>query len=149
MGARHKCNYFRRHRNVRWCTYCGLRQFRIEDEWHRSMTLKQFGEKWLPAVSGTNPADMMTVKVAFPFEWNSYESWDIVFKVRFDFTDVLARRKEGLATRVDIMNGWTSKYAEDFCQIDHQAGLYYRERTGKWVEIGDNTHEQMRRIIQS
>ena len=69
------------------------------------MTLKQFADKWLPAISGTTPKDMMTVKVAFPFEWNCYESWNVVFRVRFDFTDVLARREHGQGTLTDIMNG--------------------------------------------
>jgi hypothetical protein len=113
------------------------------------MSLRAFAWKWLPAVSGTDPQTMMTVKTAFPFEWNCYESWNVVWRVRFDFTDVLARTQHGLGTRVDVMNGWQSKWAEDFCRIDHEAEAYYTERTGRAYDIGDNAYAAMRQVIQS
>lgn len=107
------------------------------------MSLDAFAHNWLPAVSGTNPQDMMTVAVAFPFEWNCYESWNIVFRVKFEFPEGM------LATRIDVMNGWESSYHEDFCRIDHEARKHYREATGRDYDIGDNSYEEMRRIIQS
>ena len=113
------------------------------------MTLAHFADKWLPAISGTRPEKMMTVDVAYPFEWNCYESWNIVFRVRFDFTDVLGRTQRGLGTPVDIMNGWRSEYAEDFCRIDDQALKYYKERSGHDYGIGDNTYAEMRAFIQA
>ena len=149
--ARHVCKYFiGPHRGWKQCKFCGKVYYTVAPrEWRPSMSLRQFADKWLPAISGTDPKDMMTVKVAFPFEWNSYESWNVVFRVRFDFTDVLARRQGGLGTPVDIMNGWLSKYQEDFCRIDHEAEQYYASRTGKLYQIGDNTYAEMRNIIQS
>ena len=47
------------------------------------------------------------------------------------------------------VNGWMSKYAEDFCQIDYEAEQYYAQRTGKPYQIGDNTYAEMRAVIQS
>ena len=47
------------------------------------------------------------------------------------------------------MNGWRSKWQETFNQIDHEARAYYQSVTSKPYEIGDNTYEEMRRIIQS
>jgi len=117
--------------------------------WKDSMTLQRFADKWLPAISGTRPEKLMTVDVAFPFEWNCYESWNVVYRVRFDFTDVMGRRSSGLGTPIDIMNGWRSEYAEDFCRIDEQAMKYFAERTGQPYQIGDNTYAEMRAIIQS
>lgn len=113
------------------------------------MTLEQFANKWLPAISGTSPVDMLRVDVAFPFEWNCYESWNVVFRVRFDLGDVTKRREGGLGTRVDVMNGWQSKYHEDFSRIDFEAERYYAERTSRKYDIGDNAYEEMRRVIQA
>ena len=113
------------------------------------MPLERFAEKWLPVVSGTNPKDLMRVMVACPFEWNCYESWKVVFRVWFQFHEVVPRQQRGLGTLTDVMNGWQSKYHEDFCQIDYEAEQYYIARTGKPYTIGDNTHAQMRAVIQS
>jgi len=113
------------------------------------MTLTQFAHRWLPAVSGTKPEDMLTVRVAFPFEWNCYESWNVVYRVWFQLPDVVARQQRGLGTPADVMNGWMSKYHEDFCRIDYEAEQYYLMRTGKPFRIGDNTYGAMRAVIQS
>jgi hypothetical protein len=151
MPKPHRCERFHpAHRGQRRCRTCNKVWYKVApEEWRPTMTLRQFADKWLPAISGTDPKDMMTVQVAFPFEWNCYESWNIVFRVRFDFTDVMGRREQGLGTRVDVMNGWQSKYQEDFCRIDREAEAYYRERTGWDYDIGDNTYEEMRRFIQA
>lgn len=100
-------------------------------------------------MSGTDPKDMLTIKVAFPFEWNCYESWNVVFRVWFQFPEIMARREQGLGTLTDVMNGWMSKYHQDFCRIDYEAEQYYLARTGKPYRIGDNTYAQMRAVIQS
>jgi hypothetical protein len=113
------------------------------------MSLAHFAEKWLPVISGTEPQDMMTIKVAYPFEWNCYETWKVVWRVRFDFSNVSERTRRGLGTLTDVMNGWQSKYHEDFCRIDHEALAYYSARTGHDYEIGDNTYREMRELIQS
>jgi len=149
--AAHKCERFTdAWRGHKRCRTCNRAWFQVaKGEWRPTMSLKQFGEKWLPAVSGTKPENMMYVQVAFPFEWNCYESWNIVYRVKFEFTDVLGRREGGLRTRIDVMNGWQSKYHEDFCRIDYEAERYYEERTGRSYDIGDNTYEEMRQIIQS
>jgi hypothetical protein len=113
------------------------------------MTIRHFAEKWLPAISGTDPEKMMTVQVAYPFEWNCYEAWKVVYRVRFDFSDVTERNQRGLGTRTDVMNGWMSQWAETFNKIDAEAEAYYKQRTSRDYEIGDNTYAEMRRIIQS
>lgn len=141
-------------RGHRVCEFCGRRQFQVatvdgKKVWRDTMTLSAFANKWLPAISGTQPEKMMTVDVAFPFEWNCYESWNVVWRVRFDFTEVLTRTQRGLGTRVDVMNGWRSEYAEDFCRIDEQALKYYKERTERDYDIGDNTYGEMRAFIQA
>lgn len=149
---KHEHRYDRPWRGQRRCEWSSCRHHQYQvgpGEWRDAMTLERFAWKWLPAISGTRPEDMMTVKVAFPFEWNCYESWQTVYRVRFDFTDVMGRTSQGLGTRVDVMNGWQSKYAENFCRIDHEADAYYQERTGRAYDIGDNAYGAMREIIQA
>lgn len=148
--ARHTCKYFTpAHRGSRRCKFCNRQQFRVGGKWRWSMTLQQFAYRWLPAVSGTKPEDMLTVKVAFPFEWNCYETWNVVFRVWVQLPEVARRRQHGLGTPADILNGWMSKYAQDFCIIDYEAEQYFEKRTGKPFQIGDNTYGAMREIIQS
>lgn len=153
MAKRHECQYFFAHRGQRTCKYCGKKQWQVKRDgvvnYEPEMHLKQFADHWLPAISGTEPKDMMQIRVAFPFEWNSYESWNVVFRVRFDFSDVLSRRLHGQGTRADVMNGWMSKYQECFNRIDAEAAEYFEKVTGRPYMIGDNTYAEMRRIIQS
>lgn len=87
----------------------------------------------------------MTVQVAYPFEWNCYESWKIVYRVIFTFPTTDRR----LLTRVHVMNGWQSGWAEGWNRIDAEAEDYYHERTGRWYDIGDNAYGEMREFIQS
>lgn len=112
------------------------------------MRAADFAEKWCPMVAGPDPETMMHVEVALAFEWNSYESWDTVLRVRFDFSDVARRAASGVSTRTDIMNGWRSAWHEDFCQIDAEAEAYYKSRTQRAYDIGDNTYPEMRHFIQ-
>lgn len=153
MSKRHECKYWKPsaagYRGFRRCDFCGRRQTKHAGEWSDVMTLDRFCRDWVPAISGTKPERLITVDVAFPFEWNCYESWNLVYRVRFDFTDVLGRRQSGLGTRVDIMNGWRSEWRETFNAIDADAKAYYEERTGRALQIGDNTYDEMRRFIQS
>jgi len=118
-------------------------------EWRDSLTLEKFAQKWLPVASGTKPTDLMTVEVAYPFEWNCYESWNIVYKVRFHFPDIETRRAHGLGTNLDFLDGWESPYEENFCRIDYKLEQYFKEQMGRDYEIGDETYLEMRRIIQS
>lgn len=145
MPKAHKCERFHPpHRGQKRCRTCGKVWYSVSrTEWRPSMTLAQFANKWLPAVSGTTPIDLMRVDVAFPFEWNCYESWNVVFRVTFDERDGL------LATRTDVMKGWQSSYHEDFARIDREAEKAYAERTGRDYDIGDNAYDEMRRIIQA
>jgi hypothetical protein len=115
------------------------------------MTLTQFANRWLPAISGTDPVNLMRVEVAFPFEWNCYESWNIVYRVTFDFSEMRGRINPALdlSTPVDSLDGWTSRYHEDFCRIDHDAELEFAQRAGRPYMIGDNAYAEMRRVIQS
>jgi len=144
-------------RGQRYCKTrgCSARQFSMGRDvdnrfvWRDSMPLAQFCSRWLPAISGTQPEDLMTVKVAFPFEWNCYETWKTVYRVRFHFPNATERTERGLGTRLDVMNGWQSKYHEDFCRIDFDAEAYYRERTGRDLQIGDECYSEMRAVIQS
>lgn len=146
MGKRHECRYFTKPwRGHKRCTYCNQLYLHVGGRWVRSMTARAFADKWLPAISGTNPKTLMQIDVAFPFEWNCYESWNIVFRVRFMFPE----RPTQLATRIDVMSGWESKWHEDFAQVDFEAEKFYAERTGKPFSIGDNTYPEMRRIIQA
>lgn len=152
MSARqqHQHRWDLPHRGHRWCKLCRQRQYQVAPgEYRDSMTLDQFASKWLPVISGTRPVDMLTVKVAYPFEWNCYETWNVVWRVRFDFTELLGRHEGRLATPVDIMNGWQSKYHEDFCRIDFDAAAYYESRVGRPYDIGDNSYAEMRAIIQA
>jgi hypothetical protein len=150
----HVCKYWQPHRGGhrgwRWCDWCGRRQVKVrraEDlVWEVPMDPKGFAEKWLPAISGTDPKTMMFIQVAFPFEWNCYESWNVVYRVKFQFPSEMLGR---LPTRTDIMNGWQSGWHEVFNRIDAEAEAYYTERTGRVYDIGDNTYAEMREIIQS
>lgn len=147
---KHECRYKPPFRGHRWCRVCGKQQYSVaKDTWRDAMSLRAFASKWLPAISGTDPVDMLRVDVAFPFEWNCWESWNLVYRVRFDYGDVLGRTTEGLGTRIDVMHGWQSQYHEDFCRIDYEAEQFYEKQTGRPYAIGDNTYDDMRRIIQS
>lgn len=150
--TRHVCAHFDvypRHRNERRCKFCGRRQFNYLGSWKPEITLAAFVSDWLPAVSGTTPEAMMTVKVAFPFEFRTYESWGLAFKVRFHFEHVMERTQGGLGTPVDILNGWQSGWCDNWNEVDAEARAYFLERTGREFQIGDNTYAEMRRIIQS
>lgn len=117
--------------------------------WRDELTLPQFADSWLPAISGTDPKAMMNVEVAFPFEWNCYESWNVVWRVRFDLSQFTNRMDGRLSTPVDVMDGWQSRWQECWVRIDHEARIEFEKRTGKPYMIGDNTYAEMRRIIQS
>lgn len=147
----HVCKYWKPspagHRGFRRCDFCGRRQTKHGGEWADVMQLGQFANKWLPALSGTDPMTLMVVETAFPFEWNCYESWNVVYRVRFDFTALVGRALE--TTRVNVMSGWTSPWRETFNAIDADARNYYQEQMGAPYQIGDNAYEEMRRIIQS
>jgi len=154
MPKAHKCERFHPpHRGQKRCRYCGKVWYSVSrTEWRPAMTLSQFGNKWLPAVSGTTPIDLMRVDVAFPFEWNCYESWNVVYRVTFDFGTKLAAKLNpalDLSTQIDVMDGWRSRYHEDLSRIDYEAEQEYAERTGRKYDIGDNTYDEMRRIIQA
>lgn len=137
------------YRGHRRCKRCALVEHQVAPgNWQPSMSLQEFAQRWLPTVSGTNPRDMLRVDVAYPFEWNCYESWNIVFRITFDFGDVVNRTANGLGSRVDVMHGWQSKYQEDFCQIHYEAEQFYTNTTGRALSIGDNAYDGMRRIIQ-
>lgn len=147
--SRHVCKRFDYHRGRRRCTYCRKLQWLVQrpsgGTYENEMTLDHFANNWLPAISGTEPRKMLNVEVAFPFEWNCYESWNVVWRVRFEFPE----HDERMATRVHIMNGWLSKWQECFNRIDAEAQQEFEERTGQPYRIGDNSYEEMRRFIQS
>lgn len=143
--SKHVCRHWDSHRGQRYCKFCNKRQWQVGNEWQNEMSLEHFANNWLPAISGTNPKKMMVVEVAFPFEWNCYESWNTVFRVRFEFPE----HHERLTTRAHVMDGWESRWQECFNRIDAEARTYYEEATGGKYDIGDNTYEEMRRIIQS
>jgi hypothetical protein len=153
MPKAHKCERFHpSHRGQKRCRYCNRVWYLMPDKtWRPSMTISQFGNKWLPAISGTNPTDMMRIDVAFPFEWNCYESWNVVYRVTFDFSQIGAKLNPNLdlSTRIDVMDGWQSRYHEDLSRLDFEAEQEYAERTGRKYDIGDNTYDEMRRIIQA
>lgn len=149
-AKKHEHRWHPPHRQQRWCEHgCGALQYLVNGVWRDRMGPDTFAEKWCPMVAGPDPEKMMTVEVALAFEWNSYESWDVVFRVRFDFEDVARRTKGGLGTRVDVMNGWRSNWHEDFCQIDAEAEAYYESRTQRPYKTGDNTYAEMRHFIQT
>ena len=114
---------------------------RWEDEWH----LRHFGSHWLPAISGTRPERFLKVDVAFPFEFNSYESWDTAFRVMF----VLPNPDQRLVTPAHVMNGWRSEWATVWNRVSAAAELEFERRTGRRYEIGDNCYGEMRAFIQS
>lgn len=149
---KHECKYWKTltHRRpwLRYCSYCGRREWNFDGKWEQEMSLRAFATKWIPAISGTKPTELMRIDVAMPFEWNSYENWDVVFRVTFCFGLVTERVKHGMGTKTDIMNGWQSKYAEHFNQIDREAEVYFKSRYGKPYEIGDNCYTEMREAIQ-
>jgi hypothetical protein len=151
--SQHECKFFTKPwRGFKRCTRCRQEYTTHGGDgktWAQVMTIRHFAEKWLPAISGTVPEKMMTVQVAYPFEFNCYESWNVVYRVRFDFSDVTERNQRGLGTRTDVMNGWMSQWAETFNKIDAEAEAYYKQRTSRDYEIGDNAYAEMRRIIQS
>lgn len=149
----HVCRYWQPskagHRGRRWCDFCGRREIIVARPdgrvWEVPMTLEQFGFRWLPAISGTKPERLMNVQVAFPFEFNSYESWDVVYRAIFQFPGTEQR----LLTRTHVMNGWQSKWHDAWNRIDAEAEAYYLERTGRSYDIGDNTYAEMRAVIQA
>lgn len=156
--SKHVCKKWFTHRGQRRCNFCnklewkvsrlGSQEGMVKYVWEPEMHLHRFADKWLPAVSGTNPKDMMRIDVAFPFEWNCYESWNVVWRVTFDFSLVSSHTPFN-TTRTGIMDGWTSGYEECFNRIDAAAEKYYAEQTGAAYQIGDNTYEEMRRFIQA
>lgn len=151
MSRKHECRYFDvfpRHHERR-CTFCGRSQFNYGGKWKAEITLAGFVTEWLPAVSGTKPEAMMTVRVAFPFEFRTYESWGLAFKVRFHFHDVAERNQAGVGTPADVMNGWQSDWCDSWNEVDYQARRYFAERMGREYQIGDNTYAEMRAVIQS
>lgn len=89
MGKRHECRYWRPgpggHRGHRWCDYCGREEVLVNrgdgPAWERVMTAAQFGHKWATP-GGTTPEPCFTIEVAYPFEWNCYESFNVVFRRR-------------------------------------------------------------------
>ena len=127
---------------------CWARQWLINGVWRDAMTAQKLAEKWCPKVAGPEPEVMMRVEVAEAFEWNCYESWNEVVRVRFDFSNVVARQKVGQGTRTDVMNGWRSGWHQDFCQVDAEAQAYYKQRTGRDYQIGDECYAEMRAFIQ-
>lgn len=151
--TRHECRWFhmggRFNPHKRTCKFCGRHQYNYTGTWRPEITLSWFVTDWLPAVSGTTPESMMTVDVAFPFEFRTYESWGLAFRVRFHFHDVTKRVQGGLGTPVDVMNGWRSGWCDNWNEVDFEARKYFKERTGRDYEIGDNTYAEMRSIIQS
>lgn len=130
------------------CEVCGKQQFSVNGVWRDSMTLQAFAEKWCPKIAGPTPETMLRVEAGEAFEWNSYESWDEVVRVRFDFESVVRRQQVGQGTRIDVMNGWRSGWHEDFCEIDAEAEAYYKQRTGRDYQIGDDCYGPMRAFIQ-
>lgn len=148
----HVCKYWqpsrRGHRGHRWCDWCGRRQVSVQRGedlvWEDRGTIEKFGGKWLPTVSGTDPKAMLFVQVAFPFEFNSCESWDIVYRVKFNLPSELV----GLTT-TDIMNGWQSGWHTCWNHIDAEADAYYAKVTGHPYVVGDNCRAEMRAIIQA
>jgi hypothetical protein len=147
---KHEHHWRESRRGMRWCNWhvCHAFQYLVEGVWRDRMSAAQFADKWLPKIAGPTPEQMMTIDTAVAFEWNSYESWDVVFRVRFDFEGVTRRTQAGLGTRVDIMNGWRSNWHQDFCEIDAEAEAYYKARTTRDYAIGDDCYAQMRAIIQ-
>lgn len=149
----HECRYWQPsragHRGHRWCDFCGRRQVKVLRQgaqvWEDVRSLEWFAERWLPVISGTKPERLMRVDVAYPFEWNCYETWRVVYRVIFQFPG----DPGPLVTRTHIMNGWQSKYHECWNRIDAEAEDYYHERTGRWYDIGDNSYAEMRAIIQA
>lgn len=109
------------------------------------MTLPQFGFRWLPAVSGTTPERMLKVDVAFPFEFNSYESWDTCWRVTFALPAV----RTELITPAHVMNGWRSSWHTCWVRIDAEAEAEFERRTGHPLEPGDTCYGAMRDFIQS
>lgn len=154
MGSRHECRWWKPspagHRGHRWCDYCRRRQVKVERFgayiWEDEMSIGRFADKWLPAISGTTPERMMNVQVAYPFEWNCYESWNVVYRVVFQFPGGVDPR---VLTRTHIMNGWQSKWHENFNLVDAEAEVYYEQRTGRRYDIGDNAYAEMRAVIQA
>lgn len=153
MARPHRCERFEQPwRGRKRCRACGKPWYSVsKNEWRPTMTLRAFADKWLPAISGTQPVNLMRVEVAFPFEWNCYESWNIVYRVTFDFSEMRGRINPelDLSTPVDSLDGWTSDYEEDFCRIDYDAEQEFERRAGRPYKIGDNAYAEMRRIIQS
>lgn len=149
----HVCRYWQPtrggHRGWRWCNFCGRRQAIVARKdgrvWEDIHTLEWFAERWLPAISGTKPERMMNVQVAFPFEFNGYETWNVVYRVVFQFPTTEGR----LLTRIHVMNGWQSTWHQCWNRIDAEAEAYYLERTNRPYDIGDNTYAEMREVIQS
>lgn len=154
----HVCKYFARDgvysrrgwRGNRRCEWCGKHEITVKRDgqvvWEEVKDLRWFGDKWLPPISGTDPRRLMLVEVAYPFEWNTYENWNVVFRVTFQLpSDYMDQRP----TRIDIMNGWKSSWHEYFNRIDAEAEAYYTERTNRGYEIGDQAPADMRAIIQA
>lgn len=135
-------------RGFRRCLTCYQQQTNQGGQWASVMSLKQFADTWLPMISGPNPRTMLNVEVAAPFEWNCYESWNIVYRVHFDFTDFTAGHVKD-TTLTTVMDGWQSEWRETFNRIDRDAREEYEARTGHPYRIGDNTYLEMRKIIQS
>jgi hypothetical protein len=122
--ARHDCKYWRTFgvsrnggRAWRYCGFCGRRQYLDNGQWRDEISLKRFAEKWLP--TGHQLKAMMTIEVAYPFEFRCYESWNIAIRVRFHFKD---ERPD------DVMSEWQSQWHEDLNAVDAEAEKFRAER---------------------
>jgi hypothetical protein len=144
----HVCKHWFTHRRWRRCDFCGRQEWQVvrdgEKVWEQQMTVTHFGNRWLPVISGTKPVKMMVVEVAMPFEFNSYESWDVVQRVRFEFPPY----DERLETPAHVLDGWQSNWHEVLNRVDAEAELEYEARTGHRFRVGDNLYAEMRRVVQ-
>lgn len=152
--SKHVCKYWRTYgptgnspRAFRICTLCNKRQYKDREfGWRDEIKLERFINDWLPTRQHASDYNsLMTVEVAFPFEFRCYESWNMAIKVKFHLNSYGPRT----ATRIDCIDGWESPWCEDLNEVDALLRKFYQEQTGKTYEIGDNAYEEMRRIIQS
>jgi hypothetical protein len=88
----------------------------------------------------------MQIDVAFPFEFNSYESWNTAFRVRFPKWS--ESKPTELTTAVDFMQGYETPWRENLNLLQIDLENKFQKITGRKYEIGDNLYLEMRRIVQ-
>lgn len=148
-AMRHECKYWKANLThyYRRCDFCGRIQYNYQGVWKDEIKLERFCKTWLPATQHSSDFSvLMQIDVAYPFEFNSYESWNTAFKVRFPPLE--HQKPVELTTAVDFMQGYETPWRENLNLLQIDLEQKFAQVTGRQYKIGDNLYLEMRNIVQ-